>query len=158
MSIEFSVLRVAIKHTSVSASLLAFVAPANLQTYASLSTKDVETSRRINCYCSAFDSLRGIFTELSSNVVAKKAIGSASSGFRVYRFCAKKAELMDRDFETLRGWANASTFPKEVLTHLNAPFTFLTESFLEHFCFVQIPFLVRTPSVRKKYGRSGTLS
>lgn len=134
---ELFVLRVGVKHLSVSALLLPAMMPAFHRAYAFLSMDDVETSRGIGCYRAVFDSVGGSFSALSRRDVIKKAITCTSSGFRKSFLSTKNSKPRRRSFAVLDGWANASALLMEVLTQLNTPFTFVTKSLLRLFRLVQ---------------------
>lgn len=68
----FSVLHVTNKRLSVSAILQAPNLPACGRAYIFLSMKDVKISKRIGCYQTSCDSVRGIFSQSPSRLVAKK--------------------------------------------------------------------------------------
>lgn len=93
--------RVAKKHWSLSAFLQAAIIPARHCAYVFLSMGDTETIQRIGCFRAAFKSVRGIFPELSSRIVAKKAITCDRSGFGMSSFFAKKVEIMHRGFTVM---------------------------------------------------------
>lgn len=78
---KFSVLSVAVKHLPTSVPMHNSIIPAHYSAYVFLSTENFEILRRIGWYCASFDSVRGICSKLSSNVVAKKATVFASSSF-----------------------------------------------------------------------------
>lgn len=98
-----------------------------------LSIDDVEIIRKIRWYRVAFDSVQGIFYELTNSFVRRKAIFCASSGFKSSFFGSKNAGSVHSRLVILVVWAAAPTVPKEVLTKLKAPSTLLTESLSELF-------------------------
>lgn len=96
-----SFLQAIIYHSSVYAILQAVIKPVYHRAYVFLSIKDVETLRSIGWYCAAFDYVRGIVSELSSSVVAMKAIAYARSCFGIFFFSVKKVGLMRSGFAIL---------------------------------------------------------
>lgn len=129
--------RVDNKHSFLAASLRAAMIPARHHAYVFLTSVNVETLRRIGRYRAAFDSVRGIFSKLSSIAMVEKAIACASSCFEMFFFSPKNAELMNRGLAVLHGWADKSTLTKEVLTQLNVSSSLPTESLLELSCFIR---------------------
>lgn len=92
--IEFSILLIAIKQSFKSAFLQTTMIPARHRVHVFLSIQNFETLRRICWDCTTFDSVRDILFELSSSVVAEKAIFRMRSGIGMFFFSGKKAQLM----------------------------------------------------------------
>lgn len=97
----FPISRVANIHLSESALLQAAVIPAHLCGNVFRPTEYNKTLRHNGWYPTAFDSVRGIFSALSSRSVAKKAIACESSGFGMSFLCSKKVEIMHRGLAVL---------------------------------------------------------
>lgn len=105
--------------------------------YVFFSIADVKTLRHIGWNRDEFDFVQAIFLWFSISVVAKKAISSASSRLGLFFLSATIAKLKHCSFAFLHGWADASTLPKELFTHLKAPSIFPTEALHELSCFAQ---------------------
>lgn len=95
---EFSSLSIVIKHLSVSEFLQAATISARQRMYVFLKSEKVEKLGRTGWHRSEFNSVRDIFSELSSSILAKKAIAYTSSGLFISSFSTIKAEFMHRGF------------------------------------------------------------
>lgn len=84
---EFSVLRVVFKHMSIFAFLQVAMIATHNSADVLLSIAVVESLRRIVFYRASFDSMRGIFPELSSSIMTKKAIACEICGFDMFFSC-----------------------------------------------------------------------
>lgn len=108
------------KHSSVYAVLQAAMILACHRAYLFLAMEVVETLQRIDCYHTAFESVRCSFPELSSNSGTKMAITYASSGLRIAVFSLKEAWIMYCNSAVLLCRANESAFSKKVPTQLKS--------------------------------------
>lgn len=88
--------------------------------YVILSIVEVEKARRVCLYCTTFDSMQEVFSDLSGSDVATKAIAYASIGFGMSFFVPKNAEVLHCGFAVLPGCAIKLTPPNWVITQLNA--------------------------------------
>lgn len=131
---------------------------ARYRAFVSHLIKGVKSLQHVGWYRASFDSVRCIFSELSSSSVVKNAVACTRSGFGMSFFCPKTAEIIHHSFEVLPDRADVSALPMNVLTPLKAPSTLSTESYIKLFRSLQSPFAGEQPSVRKKNVLFETLS